>query len=63
MFLFSFFWFQAVNPSIAIKPLQPDHKKHTDDDGSCSVASSKDMIFKPASASASVFYFLRGYIS
>ncbi|KAJ0769994.1 putative protein WAVE-DAMPENED 2 [Helianthus annuus] len=31
---------KVVPPSIARKPLQPDNKKHPDDDDSCSVASS-----------------------
>ncbi|KAJ0603197.1 hypothetical protein HanIR_Chr03g0147851 [Helianthus annuus] len=37
---------EVVPPSIARKPLQPDNKKHPDDDDSCSV---------PTSASAPVF--------
>ncbi|KAK1430400.1 hypothetical protein QVD17_13106 [Tagetes erecta] len=51
---------EVVSPSIARKPLQPDNKKHPDDDDSCSVASStaasaKTVMSKPTSASAPVF--------
>nr|GEY19549.1 protein WVD2-like 3 isoform X2 [Tanacetum cinerariifolium] len=45
---------------IARKPLQPDNKKHPDEDDSCSVASStaasaRTILSKPTSASAPVF--------
>ncbi|KAL9997920.1 putative protein WAVE-DAMPENED 2 [Helianthus debilis subsp. tardiflorus] len=51
---------KVVPPSIARKPLQPDNKKHPDDDDSCSVASStaasaRPIMSKPTSASAPVF--------
>ncbi|KAK9059003.1 hypothetical protein SSX86_021622 [Deinandra increscens subsp. villosa] len=51
---------EVVPPSIARKPLQPDNKKHPDDDDSCSIASLADatartIMSKPTSASAPVF--------
>ncbi|MFS7924791.1 hypothetical protein Hanom_Chr03g00276811 [Helianthus anomalus] len=51
---------EVAPPSIARKPLQPDNKKHPDDDDSCSVASStaasaRPIMSKPTSASAPVF--------
>ncbi|KAI7757793.1 hypothetical protein M8C21_029169, partial [Ambrosia artemisiifolia] len=51
---------EVVPPSIARKPLQPDNKKHPDDDDPCSVASStaasaRPIMSKPTSASAPVF--------
>ncbi|KAJ0775701.1 hypothetical protein HanOQP8_Chr03g0125661 [Helianthus annuus] len=39
------FFVKVVPPSIARKPLQPDNKKHPDDDDSCSVASSYPYIY------------------
>ncbi|KAI3804270.1 hypothetical protein L1987_25688 [Smallanthus sonchifolius] len=51
---------EVVPPSVARKPLQPDNKKHPDDDDACSVASStaasaRPITSKPTSASAPVF--------
>ncbi|CAH1412291.1 unnamed protein product [Lactuca virosa] len=51
---------EIIPPSVARKPLQPDNKKHPDDDDSCSVASStaasaRTIMSKPTSASAPVF--------
>ncbi|KAD4178145.1 hypothetical protein E3N88_26736 [Mikania micrantha] len=51
---------EVVSSLIARKPLQPDNKKHPDDDDSCSVASStaasaRTIKSKPTSASAPVF--------
>ncbi|XP_023770541.1 protein WVD2-like 1 [Lactuca sativa] len=51
---------EIIPPSVARKPLQPDNKKHPDDDDSCSVASStaasaRTIMSKSTSASAPVF--------
>ncbi|XP_076900387.1 uncharacterized protein LOC143554545 [Bidens hawaiensis] len=51
---------EAVPPSVGRKPLQPNNKKHADDDDSCSVASSTGAIArtvrsKPTSAAVPVF--------
>ncbi|KAJ9556701.1 hypothetical protein OSB04_011315 [Centaurea solstitialis] len=51
---------ELVPPSVARKPLQPDNKKHPDEDDSCSVASftaasARTVTSKPTSASAPVF--------
>lgn len=51
---------ELVTPSVARKPLQPDNKKHPDEDDSCSVASftaasARTVMSKPTSASAPVF--------
>ncbi|KAL8196027.1 hypothetical protein R6Q57_025027 [Mikania cordata] len=51
---------EVISSLIARKPLQPDNKKHQDDDDSCSVASStaasaRTIKSKPTSASAPVF--------
>ncbi|KAI3504200.1 hypothetical protein L1887_32745 [Cichorium endivia] len=51
---------EIIPHSVARKPLQPDNKKHPDDDDSCSVASStaasaRAIMSKPTSASAPVF--------
>nr|XP_043628241.1 protein WVD2-like 3 [Erigeron canadensis] len=51
---------EPVQSSVTRKPLQPDNKKHPDEDDSCSVASSttasaRTTLSKPVSASAPVF--------
>ncbi|KAJ0478758.1 putative protein WAVE-DAMPENED 2 [Helianthus annuus] len=51
---------EGVPPSVGRKPLQPNNKKHADDDDSCSVASSTAAIprtvrSKPTSAAVPVF--------
>lgn len=51
---------EIVRPIVVRKPLQPDNKKHPDEDDSCSVASStaasaRTIVSKPTTATAPVF--------
>lgn len=60
-FVLSAFSLQLKSPVVSRKPLQPDNKKHPDDDDSCSVASMyplKNVAVKSVKFSCQVFLIL-----